>query len=575
MTRIAAAVFCLLSIVPIFADSRLRTASGDDSAVAASYVSYALQSIEQGLWDDANRILEAASDFADVSSDASYLLGLVQKNMGRPVASVLESVRIARKTARWNLFSDYDAALIEVQLLLRIRAFNEGLSLLATLPVNADTAYYRLRAYAGLENTVQYLNQLRFILSAYPYDARPLRFYLRQAGRRLPYSGEQALMDRIIRALPVLMQNNPDLAYLAAPFVSDKDYRIRLIAEYRAVQDTDSESLIPALENGLIDESTALRELFSTETHDRTQEPSLDRALLDSVWKLLRHDESRLQFQREISQYSGWIVEDEDGDEYYESRTLYRSGMPLRYLYDADQDGVLELDIAFFDGMPVSADMILYSDPESPAFLKPLQTGNRRTAQLVWERYPYLQSVRVESYTYIPAPNGFPLSPVHFDGLIPGVPDFPVLYPVRDALLPRLSDRALLSFALIVERPGSFAPGSIERIRILESVPLKSEEWHEDRIIAITDYDRGRPFMQYIDMNLDGRMETRRRFRLSDEIHDDPFNINAELEYMESDLNGDGLYEYAEYYNRDGSILKSWDTTGDGHRNYQELTAGE
>jgi hypothetical protein len=38
----------------------------------------------------------------------------------------------------------------------------------------------------------------------------------------------------------------------------------------------------------------------------------------------------------------------------------------------------------------------------------------------------------------------------------------------------------------------------------------------------------------------------------------------------ESDWNGDGIFETGEQYLPDGSIIYSWDTNGDGIRDYSE-----
>jgi hypothetical protein len=58
-------------------------------------------------------------------------------------------------------------------------------------------------------------------------------------------------------------------------------------------------------------------------------------------------------------------------------------------------------------------------------------------------------------------------------------------------------------------------------------------------------------------MDYDGRMETVRHFDRSE------YGV---IVLSESDWDGDGLYEYAETLQADGSLKKSWDLDKDGKR---------
>ena len=204
----AVVFFCIAPILLGMTVSGMAQEYRDDTALALRYVERAREALDQGSLDRAEQILEAARDFADVSSDASYLLALVRMNQKRPAASILHAVKQARETARWSMFTDHDAVLIEARMLLQLRSFSELLDLLSSAETTEKTAYYQLRAYAGLKNIDAYMDKLRFILSAYPQDTQAISFHLRHAATRLPYPGEQVLMDRIISALPVLKQHH-------------------------------------------------------------------------------------------------------------------------------------------------------------------------------------------------------------------------------------------------------------------------------------------------------------------------------------------------------------------------------
>jgi hypothetical protein len=78
-----------------------------------------------------------------------------------------------------------------------------------------------------------------------------------------------------------------------------------------------------------------------------------------------------------------------------------------------------------------------------------------------------------------------------------------------------------------------------------------------------------------MDLDLDGRMETIRRFRegkAADEA--DPLGYEQILELVETDRDRDGLYEIGEQFLPDGTIIYSWDTNGDGIRDFSEKRKG-
>jgi hypothetical protein len=66
-------------------------------------------------------------------------------------------------------------------------------------------------------------------------------------------------------------------------------------------------SLPTALKFGVIDEAIALEELFAGAK-------TLDLALLGELWELLRNEEARAVFRRNLSSYTGVITEDTDRD---------------------------------------------------------------------------------------------------------------------------------------------------------------------------------------------------------------------------------------------------------------------
>jgi hypothetical protein len=104
-----------------------------------------------------------------------------------------------------------------------------------------------------------------------------------------------------------------------------------------------------------------------------------------------------------------------------------------------------------------------------------------------------------------------------------------------------------------------------------QGIPLSGAEYLRGRTVSITEYRNGRPVLRRLDLDLDGRMETLRRFRAAGEPAYDPFGREAIPESSESDWDGDGIYETGEEYLPDGRTTRSWDMNKDGIREYTEI----
>jgi antitoxin component YwqK of YwqJK toxin-antitoxin module len=146
-------------------------------------------------------------------------------------------------------------------------------------------------------------------------------------------------------------------------------------------------------------------------------------------------------------------------------------------------------------------------------------------------------------------------TPLRFITLVEGGPD----YPEREEPLPPLNERSLLSFSAILRRPSEEFSNATEELELNNGIPVKSTVYYENgKKAAETEYSIGRPLLQRLDLDQDGRMETIRRF----ERTEPPFRVLS----SESDWDGDGIFEYAETLQQDGTVKKSWDLDRDGIR---------
>jgi hypothetical protein len=125
-----------------------------------------------------------------------------------------------------------------------------------------------------------------------------------------------------------------------------------------------------------------------------------------------------------------------------------------------------------------------------------------------------------------------------------------------------LSARSLLSFSVITEKESAEFPGGVERTAFRDSMPLHSAVYLDGKMAAETEFSHtGYPVVQRADLDLDGRMETIRQYSRS---------IYGLVISTESDWDGDGMYEYAEVLQTDGTVKHYWDLNKDGTRETEQ-----
>ena len=559
--------------------------STGDAAIAERYVEWAIQAIGEDRWAEAGEALERAREFAEdsfqkinapvvlVSSDLYYLLALTRRHENRPQGTILEAVRQSLTANQWNRFSAETARLLEAETLIHIRKFDEALRSLALVPASGAEAILRLRALLGLGQIGEFRRTMAQALELYSRETEPVRILFRYAADRLPEPGDRELIDLCLRRLPLLTEVDPDLAYLAVPFIRDTDEARRLVASYRAMGGNAPEAIPAALNLGVIEDFMAASELFKQNT--------LDRDLIRSVWNLLRSTEGREQFSRNLLRFTGVIGEDRDKDGITEGRTRYRDGVIQEHTYDADQDGYNEWRISCNAGIPALGECRVElssgeNGPEHPARLL-----SEATALIVWEQYPAVGRAVFDVVTYWYRPREFLVTPLQFSELAgtSGEVSFGGLsYPERNVAGARLTKRTLGSFAAAIERPSGEFAGAIERVELVRGIPVGAVETRNGRTISTTEFVNGRPVVQRVDLDLDGRMETVRRFRRAsgggvtgDEA---PWEYTASLESAESDWDGDGIYETGEEYLPDGTVARSWDMDRDGVKEFTVIHPG-
>jgi hypothetical protein len=542
-----------------------------DSAIAEKYLLWAEDAIAAGRWAEAHAALERAADFANVSSDLSYLLALVRFHENENRRIVLQALDRAIGTGRWLRYSEVQARLFQAEQLILLRRYSAALNSLAAVRAaygeTVDLALLRLTALKGLVNEtvspglpitdiqVEFSRSMLETLNRYPRDPRPLRILFDYFRWQNPKGDDLILMTTALNRLPFLVDADPDLAWMAVSFMGDLAEARRLLGAYRSgsygsLQDggfiPNPASIAPALNLGLLDEMDAIEELFSPGNSN-----VVDKELINSVGKLLRSEEGRDSLVLKLHSFTGSITEDEDHDGYPETRAVYRQGILQEYYFDAEQDGDSSLLIRFVSGSPQMAELAA-----APAVL-PGDEGTK--VLIVWEKYPSVLRVVFGAETYLYAPRSFLFGPIEFIELGTTNSYAGLLFPRRDLLSQTINRHMLGSFAVSVQRPSVEFEGGVEHIYLAKGVPIRAEDMLNGQIVSVTEFENGRPVIRRLDLDLDGRMETIHRFRVSDG--------QSGLKSSESDWSGDGTFSTAELYQEDGSVVYSLDADGSGMRN--------
>ncbi|MDR0784875.1 MAG: hypothetical protein LBE74_03205 [Treponema sp.] len=448
----------------------------DDAAIAEKYFQWAQQAVDEGRWGTALIGLKRASDFAECSSDISYLFAVALLHEKQSRDAALAAVKLAVETDEWRRYSREQGLLLQAKIEIGFRRFQNALSLLNEVADSAEEARIRLLAYKGLEDWSRFTTSASIALEKHPRDVRIARILLEAKSPDSLPEAHRPLIESVLKRLSVLLKTDPELAYIAAPFIPDTDEARRLIAAYRAVREPAPASIVGALNFGVVDGKTAIDELFHAET--------IDKNLILSVWSLLRDSDGREQMRRSFLSYSGLVTEDKDQDGFVEIQIKYKVGRIVEFSYDGDFDGVFETVVSFEDGLPSRAEI--------------------RDMQVIWEQYPAVSSVLVNGSRYVLKPSSFFFTPLKLNNVVG------VLYPEITQTV--LAERVLTNEALFIERDSSEFIGAVERIEIENGVPIRSREFLDGRVISETTFKAGKPSSEVIDLDLDGIMETKRVF---------------------------------------------------------------
>jgi tetratricopeptide (TPR) repeat protein len=531
-----------------------------DAQIARSYVNWIQQAMAENRYSDAFAAIDRAADFAAVSSDISYLVGFLGLRRGRGKDEVIKALDDAIDTNRWVEYQAAQAYRLKAEQLIVMRLYSSALALLDSIVEDSDSAMLRLRALRGLG--LRFHSRLLEIMDRYPRDPRPLKIFFEYAKTvemdRGIAEADRYMLDLALKRLPFFLEKDTELAWMAAPFVRDTQEARRLVSAYREGAITDKKpvdfkpcaaSLPIALHLGIIDDTQALEELFYDDGA-----LVIEKKILTETADLLRSEEGRILMTKKLLSFTGIITDDTAFDGYAGIKAYCKSGVIREFVFDYNRSGIVDFRIYYgTDGVPLLAEKLFSPDER---------------ALIIWEQFPFVKNVELSKEVYYFPPADFSYSPVIYEELCASAGFRGLLFPVVQNI--SLTKNSLISFCSSIRRASVEFRGAVEEIFMEKGIIRKAEETFDGKQVSVTEFEKGCPVIQYVDMDLDGRMETIRHFRKPSGDEIDIFNYKALISSSESDWNGDGIYKTGELYQKDGSTVYQWDMDGKGIMNYYD-----
>jgi len=545
--RPGAALICILAALSLSALP--CAASGDGTVmpeVGRALLDEARQSAGIGDWDSAAAYLGEAALRDPGNSDILYLKALAAVKRGSPYAGALGDLDAALSASRFRLYEKVDARVLKAELLLRERRWSAALDALGG-PGGGNGLYpgyalARARAFLGRGEPKAFLAEIRGGLQRFPDDSSFARLFIEKAGK-LPQSKEaQDIGSTILGRLDGYAEADPELPVLAAPLMPGLEARRNAVLAFRAAGGSSPKATLRALEYGLIDEAAASAELLG-EAPVRLED-------LSALLALAGSPAGREAVRSALASWKGEILVDADSDGVYEERFDWDRGLVRGWSRDSKQEGLTDEKVNFVGGVPVEASL----------------QREGRPILVEYSRYPAVARIAFGgsvSARYAFGPEAFSYAPIAFST---------VAGTGRDSLLlPRATgaadpvDREAASVALSVEtsEDGKRVVATLDR-----GLPVSSVTYLGDRVFSKRSYEKGRPVLELVDADGDGRFETEKTFSPA---------VGADgrwpVAWVRVDADGDGVYEYRE----EGKFpfLKEWDYDGNGSVDARTVTLSD
>jgi tetratricopeptide (TPR) repeat protein len=514
-----------------------------ESEIAGKYLEWAQKEAADGHRENAINALRRALDYADVSSDIPYLLAALEYNevlVSRGQALI--NTNLAIGTDRWNYYSRNDAYLLKARLLVELMRYEEALRIISLMDESSEKELLRLKALFHSAQNALFRRAAERAMDLYPLDSEIASLVLQYAGSIEEYeTSDDALLSVVLKRLPSLSEIDSNIIWRAVPFMLDIEEAARQLQAWLAVRRGSSgtadgaaipKAALPVLLNlGVIDEDDATDALFTISIPD--QQTIIDKDNLITVFNLLRTRPSRERFINTLSNYTGIIREDNNNDGIYESSCHYRSGLPVYYTNDTQQERSHKLIMEWKGGTPERA-VITVPNQDGITTLADAPFFPHTWKIIVdYDIYPAVKKIQFREDEYYFRMDDFYYTPLIVKDLLF---DDGILFPEINNRENNITLQTLFAFAYIIERPSGEFSNAVEQLKLLDGIVVSGRETLGGKIISETEFVRGRPSRQKVDLDLDGRFETLRFFKLDEEG-------KSEIDWTQNDWDGDGIYE--------------------------------
>jgi len=475
-------------------------------------------------------MVDAALQFDPDYSEAHYLRARVFLRDQESTLDAIRSLERALSLSQWSETDPDDATRLLAGTLVRCGRAGSAIAPLADLaarhPENPSDALLLIRAYERAGDLAAERTALQAASRRFPRDVAFALYRIDgMIGRgELPMAGEE--LRRALTWAP----GDTELLLRRARMEEEPGRRRSYVDAYIAKGGTDPGASNLALSADPADPAPYVK--FFLSHAGWTDWEASDRFLsLLCAWpKALEEAEAAL------AGWSGSMDLDRNRDGFYEERRVYMSGVPVRWIADADQDGVAEFVAELENGTPRS-------------LLE--RKASRETWKFLYEPYPFIGGAEDLSrggrclYRIQPFLLGIPI----LDGEEAGTgPEAPRPVPMPPDTVQVLS----AAFQLEEYAEGSELP--LRRTELLGGHPAYREEDTDgdgkpDRRIW---FSKGLPVSGSRDPASDGTFPVAERYR------------DGELAGIDVDTDGDGKPDFTEEYDGGVPVLRSWDYNRDG-----------
>lgn len=512
-------------------------------------------------WKEALFEAQLGEIYDPKTADFLYIEALCSLKLRYPNADVLEKAEAAcAEGMTWRFYDLSAARLLCAKINLNMMRYAEAFAFVRLLPFpSAESDYILAASFYGLgkdENAREVINSA---LTKWPFSPEFAKlFFTMERGKKITPQAKQLARD-IIDRLYAVQEQDPSLLIFASPFEVKSEENIRRLKIYRNMYLPFTEqygeeelynhsySILLCLRYGIIDEQTAVAEFFNLKSEYYNPVLQLNMELhtmyeshLIEFLRIIGSPRLRETIRENLASYEGLLLDDTNGDLIANSKIYYRNGRPFYAEFDETQDGYPEYRVECSFGIPVK----IY--------------GKRDAFSVMYDEYPVVKTYSARKKTYAMRPLTLKWPPIQLNELNLQLYNqnekqdsfFSLKVNERTE---KLHERYLTYSAAYSQEPADEIEGGIHQIFFDKGEPISSETTVNGNIYSKTNYKSGLPVLKRVDKNGDGYFETVIEY-----------DFNGELKKISADLNKNKFYEYAEIYNEDGSVVKTWDSDEDG-----------